>query len=79
MNLPAGGGQLFVKDPVSGESMYIDSDQFAKEYSTISKTHLDYVRNVFKKIMGDCLVLKNGEDPTSDLQKFFNRQGHFLN
>lgn len=78
LNLPASGGQFFVKDPVTGESMYIDSDQFAKEYSIESKNYLDYVRNVFKKLRGDCLILKNGEDPTSPLQKFFNRQSHFL-
>lgn len=79
LKLPEGDGQFFLKDPSSGETMYVDNKQFAKEYEKLSSEHIKRVRNAFKKVQGDCLVLKNGVDPTNDLKRFFNKQERLVN
>lgn len=78
LTIPKDSGQFFLKDPATGKSMYVDGSDVSKDYAIAASNHVEYVRNVFKKVRGDCLVLKNGEDPTRALQKFFNRQGHSL-
>ena len=74
LKLPAGDGQFFLKDPLTGKTMYVDNHQFAEEYEKVSAKHVEHIRNVFKRVKGDCLILKNGLDPTDELKKFFNRQ-----
>ena len=79
LELPSGNGQFVVKDPQSGDTMYIDNMKFAKDYETLSAEHVERVRNTFKKVRGDCLVLRSSQDPTDALKKFFNRQSHLVN
>lgn len=79
LKLPNDDGQFFLKDPLTGETIYVDNRQFSKEYEKLSLEHVERVRNIFKKVQGDCLVLKNGQDPTDDLKKFFNKQVRLVN
>jgi len=70
--LPPHTGQFVVKDPNTEETMYIDTDSYAKEYKVQSLKQEEYIKKVFKKLRGSCVTIENGADFKKSLEKFFN-------
>ena len=70
--LPKYGGQFFVEDPNSDETMYIDAADFAKEYKERNLENEEYVRRTFKKARSGCLLIINEEDDPRRIKQFFS-------
>lgn len=69
--LPGRVGQVVISDPFSTKQLLIDPDQLKDRYDAYNKEHLGQIKEVFRKIQSDLLVLhtnKNFEDP---VKKFF--------
>ncbi len=77
-NLPVEGIQLVAKDPSSTNTLLIDSKLFSKQYSEIASKQELYIRGVFKKLRGRCLVIENCDDFSRSIGRFF-RDGRIKN
>lgn len=76
--LPRHGGQFAVKDPNSNETMYIDTRQYAREYSQLTKEHEERVMKTFKRFRSNCMLIENGTPYDEALHRFFNDFKHNL-
>lgn len=70
--LPLFAGQYFLKDPNSGQTMYVDPNNFARKYKELSAQNEQYVRQVFKKLRSGCLLMVNELDDPYALRRFFS-------
>ncbi|MGV8162157.1 MAG: DUF58 domain-containing protein [Candidatus Nanoarchaeia archaeon] len=70
--LPEDVGQLMLKDPYTGENIYIDTHSVSALYKKESAVFEDYVRYVFKRSRGDFVLLStDNEDYVRVLMSFF--------
>lgn len=72
--LPDSGGQFMVKNPLTGQNLYIDVSQYAKLYSETVKKRELYIRNMFMKHNGDFLLIDTSIDYMDSILKFFQRR-----
>lgn len=69
--LPTRVGQVVISDPFSKQQLLIDPDQLKDAYDKYNKVHLEEIREVFKKVESDMLVLRTNKDFVDPLRKFF--------
>ncbi|MCA9478126.1 MAG: DUF58 domain-containing protein [Nanoarchaeota archaeon] len=69
--LPRGGGQFFLKDPNTSETMYVDASDFAKQYKELTLENEEYIKRVFKKVRSGCLLMLNEDDDPRLIKQFF--------
>ena len=69
--LPNKSIQLLVEDPASGEKLYIDTKQYAKQYKEFVEKEEKLIRNYFKKSKAGFLKLYTDEDYNDKLLKYF--------
>lgn len=75
-HIPENVGQLLLKDPMTGQNMYIDTRKVGKEYNKKIIEQEKYMENVFRKSNGDYLLLTtDDEDYVNKLVQFFQRRG----
>jgi uncharacterized protein (DUF58 family) len=70
--IPDNLGQMMLKDPYSGENIYVDTDKISKAYKKDSLAQEEYIKTVFRRSRGDFLLLTtDNEDYTKDIVRFF--------
>ncbi|MGV8169693.1 MAG: DUF58 domain-containing protein [Candidatus Nanoarchaeia archaeon] len=70
--LPADVGQLMLKDPYTGENIYIDTKAVSELYKKEVLSQEEYIKYIFKRSRGDFLLLTtDDEDYTRKLISFF--------
>lgn len=73
--LPKSGGQFMLKDPMSGENIYVDVAKYANQYKELSLKHEQEVEKIFKRSRGDFILLQTNEDDyVKKLVTFFQRR-----
>lgn len=71
--LPRDVGQLMVKDPYTGQNVYIDTRKISKKYKEDVLSREKYIKRVFKQSRGDFLLLTtDNEVYEKELMKFFH-------
>ena len=77
--IPKGVGQVLLKDPVSGENMYVDTKDIRDEYNKNIAVQEEYIESVFRKSKGDYLLLSTDDDDyVMKFVHFFQRRGKRL-
>ncbi len=73
--IPKGVGQIMLKDPISGENVYLDTRHISDSYNlSVSEEEL-YLESVFRKSRGDFLLLTTDDDDyVSKFVRFFQRR-----
>jgi uncharacterized protein (DUF58 family) len=72
-DLPEDIGQLMLKNPYTGENVYIDTKTVSKKYKQDVLTREKYIQRVFRQSRGDFLLLTtDNEDYVKDLMRFFH-------
>jgi hypothetical protein len=72
-DLPKDVGQLMLKDPYSGENIYVDTRKISKAYKADVLERENYITRIFKQSRGDFLLLTtDNEDYSRELMKFFH-------
>jgi uncharacterized protein (DUF58 family) len=70
--LPKDAGQLMLKDPYSGENIYVDTRAVSDLYKKEVLSQEEYIRYIFKRSRGDFLLLTTDtEDYIKSLLAFF--------
>ena len=72
--LPETGGQFLLKDPISGKNIYIDVNQYRKEFEKSVNEQEKRVEETFKKNKGDFLRIVTDEDYLPKIISFFQRR-----
>jgi uncharacterized protein (DUF58 family) len=73
--IPADIGQLMIKDPYTGENIYIDTGKLSKKYKADVISREKYIQQVFKQSRGDFLLLKtDNKNYTTDVLRFFHNR-----
>lgn len=72
--LPRHAGQFVIKDPNSEETLLLDGATYAKAYKQLSQEQEEYIKDVFKKLRGNCVVIENESDYKKSIEKFFAAQ-----
>lgn len=74
-HIPKGVGQIMLKDPVSGENLYVDTQKIREKYNKKILEQEEYIKKVFKKTRGDYLLLTtDDEDYVLKLIRFFQKR-----
>lgn len=74
LELPASGGQFMLKDPLSGENLYVDVKKYAGIYKEKTSERVRWIHNLFIKSKGDFLSLRTDEDYLIKVIQFFERR-----
>jgi len=72
--LPEVGGQVMIKDPQTGQNLYIDSRQYADKYREMVTSQEKYIENIFKRNRGDFIKLTTDKDFLVPVISFFQRR-----
>ncbi|MCC7574463.1 DUF58 domain-containing protein [Candidatus Woesearchaeota archaeon] len=74
--IPEGAGQLMLKDPVSGDNLYVDTKKIRVAYNKRIIEQEEYLSNVFKRSKGDYLLLSTDDDDyVTKFVNFFQLRG----
>jgi len=74
-DLPSDAGQLMLKDPYTGQNMYIDTSVMSERYKKESLSQEEYVKYIFSRSRGDFLLLTtDNENYIRDLLTFFQKR-----
>ena len=74
--IPKGAGQMMLKDPVSGENVYVDTMKIRDEYNKTVEAQEKYLESVFRKSRGDYFLLSTDDDDyVMKFVHFFKRRG----
>ncbi len=73
--IPADAGQLMLKDPYSGDNIYVDTKVISELYKQEVISQEEYIKYIFKRSRGDFVLLTtDDEDYIRTLVKFFQRR-----
>lgn len=74
MNLPKGGGQVFVEDPITNEKMLISPNKLHRLYANETKKEVSSLKKKFRDTGADFLYLSTDKPFIEDLIIFFERR-----
>ncbi|MFP4567998.1 MAG: DUF58 domain-containing protein [Candidatus Woesearchaeota archaeon] len=74
-HIPKNAGQILLKDPDTGDNIYVDTKKISDDYNTEIKQQEKYIENVFRQSKGDYLILQTDEPYLMKLVQFFQRRG----
>ena len=72
-DIPAGVGQVTMQDPLSGETMVIDSDRIRERYKREAESELNEIKQTLSKSGVRFLQLSTKDDFTKPIIGFFRR------
>ncbi|MFA6072918.1 MAG: DUF58 domain-containing protein [Candidatus Woesearchaeota archaeon] len=74
-DLPDDSGQMMLKDPYTGENIYVDTSVVSELYKKDVLAQEEYVKSVFRRSRGDFLLLTtDNSDYVRDIMKFFQNR-----
>lgn len=72
-DIPADSGQILMKDPYSGDNIYVDTKKISEEYSRQVREREQYIKSVFRRARGDFLLLTtDNDDYLRDILRFYH-------
>lgn len=72
--LPHNAGEYLLEDPFTDETIVIDCKTYYRPYANFVKKEEDKIRDYFRMVRGDAVIIETGQDYRKSLSKFFHKR-----